>query len=188
MLISTQVFYLCIIFLMSGTNASLMILWMSNRHGAATEEILQCREVVKRTAGARGKTDRAVDDHSQYKCCCKTPQNFLWSDCFQVQHFSTLRCQSAVSHAAQAFTGLDKASLVCEGVRQKEWEGHFLFYFKPSFAEARSGHWLPASSGTGLISQFRENFATQHSFLTQASAQHVCRCTLYLFHTRFLSV
>lgn len=138
----------------------------------------------KRTAGTRGKTDT-----SQYKCFCKTLQNFLWSDCFQVQHFRTLHCQSAVSHAAQAFTGLDKTSLVCQGVRQKEWEGHFFFfYFKPSFAEARSSYWLPASSGTRLISQFREKFATQHSFLTLATPQHVCRCTLYLFHTRFLSV
>lgn len=79
---------------------------------------------------------------------------------------------SAFSHATHAFTGLDKASLVCQGVRQEEWEGHFfLFYFKPSFAETRSGRWLPTSSGTRLIGQFREKFASQHSFLTLASAQ-----------------
>lgn len=71
---------------------------------------------------------RKVDDHSQYKRFCKTLQNFLRSDCFQVQHFSTSRCQSAVSHAAPAFTGPDKASLVCQGVRQKVWKRAF-FYF-----------------------------------------------------------
>lgn len=97
-----------------------MILWMSKRHGAATEEILQRREVEKRTTGTGGKTDRVVEDHSQCKSICKTLQNFLWSDCFQVQ------LQLQLPHMPHT---LDKASLVCQGVRREEWEGGIFYFF-----------------------------------------------------------
>lgn len=129
----------------------------------------------KRTAGTRGKTDT-----SQYKCFCKTLQNFLWSDCFQVQHFSTLHCQSAVSHAAQAFTGLDKTSLVCQGVRQKEWEGHFFFFIlNLLLLKHAAATGFPRVLAPGLSVNLEKSLPLSTLFLLwiQPSMCVVARCT-----------